>query len=89
MKDPRIRVAGCGTGQHLLQLHHRSRGARIHGVDLSLSSLAFAKRKIQEHGADGITLEQADILSLAGRGERFDIIESVGVLQHLEDPLRG
>lgn len=89
MKDPRILVAGCGTGLRLLQLHHRFRGARIHGVDLSLSSLAFAKRKIQEHGADGITLEQADILSLAGRGERFDIIESVGVLQHLEDPLRG
>ena len=39
--------------------------------------------------ATWITLEQADILSLAGRGERFDIIESVGVLQHLEDPLRG
>jgi SAM-dependent methyltransferase len=89
MTQPRILVAGCGTGQHLLQLHYRFRGARIHGVDLSLSSLAFARRKIREHGAEGITLEQADILSLAGWEERFDIVESVGVLQHLADPGQG
>jgi len=89
MTRPRILVAGCGTGQHLLQLHYRFSGARIHGVDLSLASLAYARRKIQEYGAEGITLEQADILSLGGWEERFDIVESVGVLQHLEDPVEG
>ena len=89
MDPPRILVAGCGTGQHLLQLHYRFRGARIHGLDLSRSGLAFAERRIREHGAEGITLEQADILSLTGWEERFDIVESVGVLQHLEDPVRG
>jgi SAM-dependent methyltransferase len=89
MTRPRILVAGCGTGQHLLQIHYRFRGARIHGLDLSLASLAYARRKIQEYGAEGITLEQADILSLGGWEERFDIVESVGVLQHLEDPVEG
>jgi len=89
MSRPRILVSGCGTGQHLLQLHYRFRGARIHGLDLSLASLAYARRKIQEYAAEDITLEQADILSLGGWEERFDIVESVGVLQHLEDPVEG
>ncbi len=32
---------------------------------------------------------QADILQLSELGERFDIVESVGVLHHMGDPMAG
>ena len=32
---------------------------------------------------------QADILDLAKLNKRFDIIESVGVLHHMENPMAG
>ena len=58
-------------------------------VDLSLSSLCYAKRKTRELGLTNITYAQADILRLGTLPRRFDVIESSGVLHHLADPLAG
>ena len=86
---PRVLVAGCGTGRHPIESVAPCRNARILAIDLSLSSLAYAKRKTQELGIGNIEYRQCDILDLAALAERFDLIESIGVLHHLEDPLRG
>lgn len=86
---PRILVAGCGTGQHPINSVSPCRDARILAIDLSLASLAYAKRKTLELGIDNIDYRQADILDLGALPERFDLIESIGVLHHLEDPARG
>jgi 2-polyprenyl-3-methyl-5-hydroxy-6-metoxy-1,4-benzoquinol methylase len=40
-------------------------------------------------GLENIEFAQADILELGSLGRSFDIIESVGVLHHLHDPLEG
>jgi len=64
-------------------------GATILAVDLSVTSLAYAKRKTQELGIGNIEYRQADILALASSTDRFDVIECTGVLHHLEDPLAG
>ncbi|MBL4691523.1 MAG: tetratricopeptide repeat protein [Rhodospirillales bacterium] len=88
-ESPDILVAGCGTGQHALGTARRFSNARVLAVDLSLSSLSYALRKTNEFGFPNIEYAQADIMELGGLGRRFDLIECVGVLHHLGDPLAG
>ena len=84
-----ILIAGCGTGQHSIETAQRFEDARVLAVDLSISSLSYAKRKTQELGLTSIEYAQADLLMLSSLGRSFDIIESGGVLHHLADPLLG
>ncbi|NQV47547.1 MAG: tetratricopeptide repeat protein [Rhodospirillaceae bacterium] len=88
-ESPEILVAGCGTGQHALYTASRFLNARVLAVDLSLSSLSYAMRKTNELGCSNIEYAQADILELGSLGRQFDLVESVGVLHHLDDPLQG
>jgi 2-polyprenyl-3-methyl-5-hydroxy-6-metoxy-1,4-benzoquinol methylase len=88
-EKPRILVAGCGTGQNAIATAQRFAGASVLAVDLSLASLAYAKRKTFELGLQSIEYRQADILSLSGLNDRFDLVECSGVLHHLEDPFAG
>ncbi len=88
-ESPDILVAGCGTGQHSLVTVSRFSNARVLAVDLSLSSLSYALRKTQELDVSNIEYAQADIIELGSLGRQFDLIESVGVLHHLGDPLAG
>ncbi len=84
-----ILIAGCGTGQHSIATAQRYKGAKVLAVDLSMTSLCYAKRKTQEAGLKNIEYAQADIMHLSTPGRTFDLIESVGVLHHLADPLAG
>jgi 2-polyprenyl-3-methyl-5-hydroxy-6-metoxy-1,4-benzoquinol methylase len=86
---PRILVAGCGTGQHAIATAQQYPAASVLAVDLSMASLAYAKRKTLERGLTQIEYRQADILALDGLQQRFDLIECSGVLHHLEDPFEG
>jgi 2-polyprenyl-3-methyl-5-hydroxy-6-metoxy-1,4-benzoquinol methylase len=83
-----VLVAGCGTGQQLIDVAQRIAGARVLAVDLSTASLAYAKRQTQALGLN-IEYGQADILKLGALGRRFDIVDCGGVLHHLADPLAG
>jgi len=84
-----ILIAGCGTGQQAIEtasiFHNRS----VLAVDLSLASLAYARRKSRELGAPPIEYAQADLTELGTLDRSFDVIESVGVLHHLADPFAG
>jgi Tfp pilus assembly protein PilF/2-polyprenyl-3-methyl-5-hydroxy-6-metoxy-1,4-benzoquinol methylase len=86
---PRALIAGCGTGMHSIFAAQRSRGIRVLAIDLSLSSISYAKRKTRELGIANIEYAQADILKLGDIVRTFDIIESGGVLHHLADPFTG
>lgn len=86
---PDILVAGCGTGQHSAATAMRYPNGRILAVDLSLASLGFALRRAREMGLANLDYAQADILELGALDRRFDVIESAGVLHHLDDPLAG
>lgn len=84
-----ILVAGCGTGQHPIETAQQYPEARVLAIDLSLASLGYASRKTHELGLDNIEYAQADVMRIESIGKTFDIIESVGVLHHLEHPLAG
>jgi tetratricopeptide (TPR) repeat protein/2-polyprenyl-3-methyl-5-hydroxy-6-metoxy-1,4-benzoquinol methylase len=86
---PDVLIAGCGTGMHSILTAQRFRGARVLAIDLSLSSISYAKRKTQELGIANIEYAQADILKLGDIARTFDIIESGGVLHHMADPFMG
>ena len=89
VENPEILIAGCGTGQHSIGTATRFKGSKVLAIDLSLSSLAYAKRKTDELGIENIEYMQADILDLGHRNKLFDIIESIGVLHHMDNPLAG
>jgi SAM-dependent methyltransferase len=88
-RAPEVLVAGCGTGSDAIFVAQRFRGAHVLAIDLSLSSISYAKRKTQELGLKNIEYAQADILKLGDITRTFDIIGAVGVLHHLTDPLQG
>ncbi len=87
--NPKILVAGCGTGQHAIKTASMFLNAHVLAVDLSLASLSYAKRKTKELKISNIEYAQADIMELVSIDRQFDLIESVGVLHHLLDPLAG
>lgn len=85
---PRVLIAGCGTGLETLRVAGAYRGASILAIDLSGASLGYAMRKTREYGLDVQHL-QADILDLPALSERFDLIDSFGVIHHMAEPARG
>ena len=87
--SPSILIAGCGTGQHSIGTASRFANCEVKAVDLSRTSLAYAQRKTSELGITNIEYLQADILNLGELGQEFDIIESAGVLHHMDDPMAG
>ena len=87
--NPDILIAGCGTGRQSIGAAQNIVGARVLAIDLSLTSLAYAKRKTLALGLRNIEYAQADILQLGSIGRTFDVIEAGGVLHHMADPWRG
>jgi SAM-dependent methyltransferase len=84
-----LMIAGCGTGQSVINYARRFADARVLAVDLSLTSLSYAKRKIAALGLPQVEFAQADILKLGSLDRRFDVINCSGVLHHLGDPMSG
>ncbi len=90
----RMLVAGCGTGWHPISHAITFPWLEITAIDISAASLAYARMMAERLGIRNIKFLQADILALdettLGEPEdRFDIIESIGVLHHLQDPNAG
>jgi SAM-dependent methyltransferase len=84
-----ILIAGCGTGEHSVDTARNFPQSKVLAIDISRTSLAYARRKTREFGVRNIEYAQADILKLGSLDRRFDLIESVGVLHHLSDPEAG
>jgi SAM-dependent methyltransferase len=82
-------IAGCGTGQVAIASVQKYSGAQGLAIDLSLSSLCYARRKTPPELSSRIEYAQADILELASIERSFDVIDACGVLHHMADPFEG
>ncbi len=88
-KGLEILNAGCGTGLEAANAAQTLKTSNITAIDLSLSSLAYGKRKAAEAGIENIDFLQGDFLDIGGLDKSFDLILSSGVLHHMEDPQQG
>lgn len=86
---PQILIAGCGTGLQTMRVINTYKGAKVLGVDLSRASIAYGMRKLDEAGIAGVRHLHGDILDLDVLTERFDVIESFGVIHHMRAPEKG
>ena len=86
--NPDVLVAACGTGNHTAYVS-KYKNAKIVGIDLSLKSLAYAKRKSKELSFENIEFIHSDILQLNNLNKKFDVIESIGTLHHMKEPEKG
>lgn len=91
MDNPfKVLIAGAGTGsQAVLAAHAYGEKAAVLGIDLSRASLAYGARMAGKFDARNLKFMQADILGLSELDQTFDVIECVGVLHHMADPIAG
>ena len=85
----RILDAGCGTGVSTEYLVHLNPTAEVVGIDLSAGALAVAKERCQRSGANRVEFHHLSLYDAAQLPGEFDLINCVGVLHHLPDPIRG
>ncbi|WP_269615905.1 class I SAM-dependent methyltransferase [Prochlorococcus marinus] len=87
-KKINILIAGCGTGIQIIEASRYS-NCEIIAIDLSNSSISYAKRKVDEYGLKNINFIEMDLLELTSLNKRFDLIECSGVLHHMNEPNKG
>ena len=87
-KKLNILIAGCGTGIQILEASRYS-NCEITAIDLSNSSISYAKRKVDEYGMKNINFIEMDLLDLKTLNKRFDLIECSGVIHHMKDPAKA
>jgi SAM-dependent methyltransferase len=79
----RVLDIGCGNGYVLW--HYARRGAHVHGVDITETALALSRRRFELGGLKAeFRLTDGNRLPYPDR--HFDIVCSMGVLHHIEDP---
>jgi SAM-dependent methyltransferase len=93
-QDIRILDAGCGTGSGTDYLIYLNPEAEIVAIDLSEKALQVAKERCHRSGVlanraksvEFHLLKLEEAIQLPGE---FDLINCVGVLHHLPDPIKG
>ncbi|MEO1400617.1 MAG: class I SAM-dependent methyltransferase [Cyanobacteria bacterium J06635_1] len=85
----RILDAGCGTGVGTEYLVHLNPQAQVEAIDLSAGALDVARERCRRSGADRVTFHHLSLYDADQLPGQFDLINCVGVLHHLPDPIRG
>jgi 2-polyprenyl-3-methyl-5-hydroxy-6-metoxy-1,4-benzoquinol methylase len=80
-KGTRVLDVGCGTG--LFAYEAAKRGASVVGVDYSPESIAIAKRT---YSHPHLEYRCENILKSKALGEKFDVVVSLGTLEHMDAP---
>ncbi|GAX41304.1 type 11 methyltransferase [Tolypothrix sp. NIES-4075] len=88
-QDIRILDAGCGTGVSTEYLVHLNPQAQVVGIDLSAGALDVAKERCKRSGANRVEFHHLSLYDVEQLPGEFDLINCVGVLHHLSDPIRG
>ena len=81
--------AGCGVGAQTITLARNSPHAHITSVDISESSVAEAKKRIEGAGFTNVSFQQGDIFRPPFNPESFGHIFVCFVLEHLTRPVEA
>jgi SAM-dependent methyltransferase len=81
-RDKDVLDCGCGGGQHLNFTAPYCKSAL--GVDLNAVSVAKDNTK----NLSNVSLQEADI-AIMDLGKQFDVVYSIGVLHHTDDPTKS
>ncbi len=84
-----ILIAGCGTGRHVLLVARCFPNASILAIDISRRSLSYAQKMAEKYNVNNVEFLHADILNLEKLNRKFHVIESSGVLHHMQNPIDG
>jgi SAM-dependent methyltransferase len=86
--DRSILVAGCGTTQ---AAHYAVRWphARVVGIDVSASSIAYTQELKAKHGLENLEVFQLAVEHAGELAQTFDHVVCTGVLHHLPNPDAG
>jgi SAM-dependent methyltransferase len=87
--DIRILDAGCGTGSSTDYLIHLNPEASVTAIDLSSGALKVAQERCRRSGAREADFRHLSLYDADQLEGEFDLINCVGVLHHLPDPIRG
>lgn len=79
----RVLDIGCGNGYVLW--HYARHGAAVHGIDLTETALALARRRFELAGLAG-DFRRTDGDAIPYPDGFFDVVCSMGVLHHIADP---
>lgn len=93
-QNVRILDAGCGTGVGTEYLIYLNPEAEIMGMDLSEKALEIAQERCQRSGVveshkAPVSFHHLKLENAAQLPGQFDLINCVGVLHHLPDPIKG
>ncbi|KKW19671.1 MAG: 2-polyprenyl-3-methyl-5-hydroxy-6-metoxy-1, 4-benzoquinol methylase [Parcubacteria group bacterium GW2011_GWA2_51_10] len=80
-KGKRVLDVGCGTGLFVFEV--AKRGAKTVGVDYSSEAIVVAKK---DHTSPNIEFRCENIFRSKTLKEKFDVVVSLGTLEHLDDP---
>lgn len=84
----RVLEAGCGTGHKLAAFAKKFPKASFVGIDLSEASLEVARDLLKRFDIKNVELRRGNLLELDINAE-FDVVSSMGVVHHTEDPQRA
>ena len=82
--EKKILEIGCAKGKQLIYFA-REFGYDIYGVDYSLKGVELAEQNLNLAGVNGIILCE-DIFRTSLKEESFDIVYSMGLIEHFENP---
>jgi SAM-dependent methyltransferase len=82
-------VAGCGTGRQAAGIALRYPDAIVTAIDISDTSLDYARRQCVALGIANLRFVQLDLHDVTDLNMRFHAIHCAGVLHHLPDPERA
>ncbi len=85
LQGARVLEVGCGRGATLLSLIQR--GAQGTGLDYAESAIAFCNELKQSFGVNGqASFVQGDAFQLPFESASFDLVYSIGLIEHFEEP---